>query len=156
MNLIERLTKDSYKYVQYGLMHFIDHVNEILPFVLQKLQEDLDKAISLSYVQVDLHMEKMTEQRKDFKNLKGSLTQVTLLLVLVQSNLMRSRITNDNLIKQVSLMIEKVEPNCFRGADEFTNACLAVLENIVGNNKVLLNSSISIIKYVLPALLKKF
>lgn len=98
----------------------------------------------------------MTEQRKDFKNLKGSLTQITLLLVLVQSNLMRSRITNDNLIKQISSMIEKVEPAYFKGADEFTNALLAVLENIVGNNKVLLNSSISIIRYVLPALLKKF
>ena len=53
-------------------------------------------------------------------------------------------------------MIEKVEPAYFKGADEFTNALLAVLENIVGNNKVLLNSSLSIIRYVLPALLKKF
>lgn len=53
-------------------------------------------------------------------------------------------------------MLDKVEPNLFKGADEFLNALLAVFENIVGNNKVLLNSSLPIIRYVLPVLLKKF
>lgn len=50
MSLIERLTKDSYKYVQYGLMHFIDQINETLPCMLLKLQDDLDKAVTMGFV----------------------------------------------------------------------------------------------------------
>lgn len=69
---------------------------------------------------------------------------------------MRSRIINDYLISQLSKLLEKVEPNNFKGADEFINALLAIFENIIGNQKVLFNYSIPIINYVLPILLKKF
>ena len=34
MQSMDRLTKDSYKYVQYGLMHFIDITNETIPQLL--------------------------------------------------------------------------------------------------------------------------
>jgi len=44
----------------------------------------------------------------------------------------------------------------FKGADEFINALLAVFENITGNHKVLFNSALPIIWYVLPILLRKF
>ncbi len=42
MTLMDRLTKDSYKYVQYGLMHFIDQTNETIPLILLKMHEDLE------------------------------------------------------------------------------------------------------------------
>jgi len=37
MTLLERLTKDSYKYVQYGLMHFIEQTNETLPIIITQI-----------------------------------------------------------------------------------------------------------------------
>lgn len=69
---------------------------------------------------------------------------------------MWSRIINEHLLWQLSLLLEKANPTAFKGADEFINALLAIFENITGNNKVLLNQSVSIIKYLMPILLKKF
>ena len=43
MTLIDRLTKDSYKYVQFGLMHLIDQSNESLPHIMHIMHEDLDR-----------------------------------------------------------------------------------------------------------------
>lgn len=45
-NIIDKLTKDSYKYVQYGLMHFIDEINQVIPLVMDKIRLDLIAKIS--------------------------------------------------------------------------------------------------------------
>ena len=133
MTLIDRLTKDSYKYVQFGLMHFIDQTNESIHHLLYAIQEDLDRIQANEKQVVDPQMDRVLDQRNDFKNLQGNLRFVTLFLSLVTSSLMRSRLIYEVLLKQIGQILEQVEPHSFKGADEFINALLATLENITGN-----------------------
>ena len=81
---------------------------------------------------------------------------ISVLHILVQSNLMRSRIVTEFLIKQLANILERCDPASFYGADEFLNALLATLENLSSNQKVLYNFGYQIIKYILPALFSKF
>lgn len=81
---------------------------------------------------------------------------ISLVYILVQSNLMWSRIISDIIIKQLSIMLDKTEAKTFVGSDEFINILLAIIENITGNHKILLNYALPIIKYVLPVLQSKF
>ncbi len=83
MQLVDWLTKDSYKYVQYGLMHFIDQTNETVPLILGRIMDDLEKIHSNSHIEVDHDIQSIMEWRKDFKNLKGNLSLITMLLILV-------------------------------------------------------------------------
>ena len=53
-------------------------------------------------------------------------------------------------------MLDKTEAKIFVGSDEFINILLAIIENITGNHKILLNYALPIIKYVLPVLQSKF
>lgn len=81
---------------------------------------------------------------------------ISLVYILVQSNLMWSRIISDLIIKQLSIMLDKTEAKTFVGSDEFINILLAIIENITGNHKILLNYALPIIKYILPVLQSKF
>ena len=81
---------------------------------------------------------------------------ISLVYILVQSNLMWSWIISDLIIKQLSIMLDKTEAKTFVGSDEFINILLAIIENITGNHKILLNYALPIIKYVLPVLQSKF
>lgn len=91
----------------------------------------------------------------DFKNLKGHLTLISLVHILITSHLMKSRIVNENFLKSIASFLEATEPSMFSGADEFINALMAITENVSGNQKVLMNHTYSILKYVLPVLLDK-
>lgn len=53
-------------------------------------------------------------------------------------------------------MLDKTEAKTFVGSDEFINILLAIIENITGNHKILLNYALPIIKYILPVLQSKF
>lgn len=158
ITLLDRLTKDSYKYVQYGLMHFIDQMNQTIPIILKVIEEDLGYAINVGDtkdLEVDGIVDAIMEKRKDFKNLKGHMTLISLLLVAVTSQLMKTRIVNEHFLETISNILNISEPSLFFGADEFTNAVLAIVESISGNQKSLFNNSIPVIQHVLPALMSK-
>mmetsp|Transcript_4859 Transcript_4859/g.4100 ORF Transcript_4859/g.4100 Transcript_4859/m.4100 type:complete len:153 (-) Transcript_4859:705-1163(-) len=83
ITLLGRLIKDSYKYVQYGLMHFIDQMNQTIPIILKVIEEDLIYAVEIGGtkdLEVDIVVETVMERRKDFKNLRGHMTLISLLL----------------------------------------------------------------------------
>lgn len=158
LTLIDRLTKDSYKYVQYGLMHFIEQVNATIPIIMQVIEEDLVYAIRVGNIrdlEVDQIVDQVMDRRKDFKNLKGHMTLISLLLAAVTSQLLKSRIINEQFLEVLSRLYNVCEPNMFSGADEFTNAVLAIVESICSNQKTLFNNSIPIIQHTLPALMNK-
>ncbi len=69
---------------------------------------------------------------------------------------MRSKIISDLIIKQLSVMLDKTEAKTFVGSDEFINILLAIVENITGNQKILINYALPIIRYIMPVLLSKF
>ena len=69
---------------------------------------------------------------------------------------MRSKIISDLIIKQLSVMLDKTEAKTFVGSDEFINILLAIIENITGNQKILINYALPIIRYIMPVLLSKF
>lgn len=157
IQIIDRLTKDSYKYVQYGLMHFIDQLNATLPIILNVIQEDLVYALSqgdTKDLEVDAIVDLVMDRRKDFKNLKGHMTLVSLLLVAVNSSLLKNRIVNDHFLNVLGNIMSSCDTNLFNGADEFMNAVIAIVESISTNNKTLFNNTIPILQYVFPALIK--
>lgn len=99
LTILGHLTKDNYKYVQYGLMHFIDQVCQTIPIILSIIQEDMNYALEVGTtegLEVDNVVESVMDRRKDFKNLKGHMTLVTLLLVVTTSSLLRSRVVEFN------------------------------------------------------------
>lgn len=53
-------------------------------------------------------------------------------------------------------MLDKTEAKTFVGSDEFINILLAIIENITGNQKILINYALPIIRYIMPVLLSKF
>jgi len=53
-------------------------------------------------------------------------------------------------------MLDKTEAKTFVGSDEFINILLAIVENITGNQKILINYALPIIRYIMPVLLSKF
>jgi hypothetical protein len=158
ITLLDRLTKDSYKYVQYGLMHFIDQINATMPIILDVIEEDLTYASSVGDtkdLEIDSIVEKVMDRRRDFKNLRGHMTLISLILVAVTSNLMKSRIVTEHFLEVISNLLNRCEPSLFLGADEFTNAVLAIVESISSTQKTLFNNSIPIIQHTLPALMNK-
>jgi len=158
VTLLDRLIKDNYKYIQFGLLHFIEQMNQTMPIILSVIQEDLAYTISIGNIddlEVDAVVEDVMEKRKDFKNLKGHMTLVSLLLVLATSHLMKSRIVNDNFLEVISKLLNNCESTMFQGADEFLNAVLAIVESISSNQKILFNNSIPILQHILPVLMNK-
>lgn len=59
------------------------------------------------------------------------------------------------IIKQLSQLLEKTNSKSFVGSDEFINIILAIMENITGNLKILLNYALPIIRYMMPVLISK-
>jgi len=113
---LDRLLKDSYKYVQYGLMHFIDQMNQTVPVILKVIEDHLAYAITVGEakgIEADPIVEHVMERRKDFKNLKGHMTLVSLLLASVSSNLMKSRIVNENFLEVISNLLNMCDPTMF-------------------------------------------
>lgn len=156
--LLGRLIKDSYKYVQYGLMHFIDQMNQTIPIILKVIEEDLEYAISMGDtkdLEVDIIVETIMERRKDFKNLRGHMTLISLLLNATTSQLMKTRIVSEAFLESIASLLNACEASLFPGADEFTNAILAIIESVSGNQKTLFSHSIPIVQHILPALMEK-
>jgi serine/threonine-protein kinase ULK4 len=144
--------------VQYGLMHFIDQMNQTIPIILKVIEEDLGYAINIGDtkdLEVDSIVDVIMERRKDFKNLKGHMTLISLLLAAVTSQLMKTRIVNGHFLETISNLLKVCEPSLFLGADEFTNAVLAIVESISGNQKTLFNNSLPVIQHILPTLMNK-
>ena len=157
IHIIDRLTKDSYKYVQYGLMHFIDQINQTIPIILGLIQEDLAFATEegdTKTLECDSIVSMIMERRKDFKNLTGHMTLVSLLLVSVNSGLMKNRIINEHFLSVIANILKSCEVTMFQGADEFVNAVLAIVESFSANQKSLMNNTIPTLEYILPALIK--
>lgn len=158
VRLLDKLIKDSYKYVQYGLIHFIDQINQTMPIILKIIEEDLSYAVSVGNtndLEFDEIVEQVMERRMDFKNLKGHMTLVSLILVAISSHLMKTRIVNEQFLESISHMLNITEPMMFLGADEFINAVLAIVESISGNQKTLFNYSVPILQHILPVLMNK-
>lgn len=53
-------------------------------------------------------------------------------------------------------MLDKTEAKTFVGSDEFINVLLAIIENITGNHKILINYALPIIWWIMPVLFSKF
>ncbi|CAI2363171.1 unnamed protein product [Moneuplotes crassus] len=158
ITLLTRLIKDSYKYVQYGLMHFIDQMNVTIPIILNAIEEDLTYAINMgdtTELDVDPIVETVMQRRNDFKNVRGHMTLISLLLNVATNQLMKARIISEEFLESIARLLNSCEPNLFVGADEMTNAILTIMETISGNQKTLANNSISIVQHILPALMEK-
>ena len=158
ITLLDRLAKDNYKYVQYGLLHFLDQIEQTMPIIFSVIEEDLEIAISMGNtadLEVDVIVEQIMERRMDFKNLKGHMTLTSLILVATSSHLMKSRIVNENFLESISHMLNISEWTLFLGADEFINAVLAIIESISGNQKTICNYWIPVLQTVIPVLMNK-
>ena len=158
ITLLDRLAKDNYKYVQYGLLHFLDQIEQTMPIIFSVIEEDLEIAINMgntSDLEIDVIVEQIMERRMDFKNLKGHMTLTSLILAATSSHLMKSRIVNENFLESISHMLNISESMLFLGADEFINAVLAIIESISGNQKTLYNYWIPVLQSVIPVLMNK-
>ncbi|CAI2366337.1 unnamed protein product [Moneuplotes crassus] len=158
ITLLGRLVKDSYKYVQYGLMHFIDQMNVTIPIILNFIEEDLTYAINIGdtkELDVDSIVESVMERRNDFKNVRGHMTLISLLLNVTNNQLMKARIVSEEFLESIARLLNSCELTLFKGADEMINAIIAIMEAISVNQKTLTNNSISIVQHILPALMEK-
>lgn len=106
--LLTRLIKDNYKYVQYGLMHFIDQMNVTIPIILNIIEEDLTYAINMgdtTELDVDPIVEAVIQKRNEFKNVRGHMTLISLLLNVATNQLMKARVVSEEFLESMARLL---------------------------------------------------
>jgi hypothetical protein len=66
----------------------------------------------------------------DFRQLKGNMTYISIILGLNSSPGLKNRIVSPPFIRSIATLLDNCDVYSFPGADEFINALLLVVESI--------------------------
>ena len=88
--LIDKLSRDTYKYVQCCLIHLVDLIAELIPIIQKNIQEELNKIKQKE----DPKFEASTSP-KEYKNY---LSLMPIILGVMNSSLLRNKIINNNFL----------------------------------------------------------
>ena len=93
--------------------------------------------------------------RSEFETLHGNLIYIAILLDLQQAQFIKNKIVKREFIYNLAAYIDNVEYNSFQGSEEFLNALFLIVEGLSSNQKILIQMSEPILKYLLIVLIKK-
>jgi hypothetical protein len=154
-HIMDRMMRDNFKYVQCCLLCLVEGIIEIIPTIFLTISEELNILINGGKTtSIPTEFDKIIS-RTEFKVLKGNLTHIAIILDLINTNVLKSRIINTSFLKTISNFIENCEVDSFKGSEEFVNALLLIVESMSGNSKVLISMNESILQTLLPVLISK-
>jgi hypothetical protein len=154
--VLDRLSRDTYKYVQCCLLCLLEGLVEIVPLIFSAIAEELQIVLNGGKAAaIPSEFDRRIMMRSDFENFRaGNLVYVGILLDLMQAQCVKMRIVTPGFIKALATLIDASSEGAqFGGGEEFTRALLLIVESISSNQKLLLQLSESIIAILLPSLL---
>ena len=154
-HILDRLTRDNYKYVQCCLLCLVDGIIDIIPSVFKTISEELHILINGGKTsRITSEFDKIIN-RSEFEHLQGNLIYIAIILDLQGAQVIRNRIVTHPFIRSIATLIDNCDIYSFQGAEEFLNALLLISESMSSNQKILLQMNDPIISFMLPILLSK-
>lgn len=162
-NIIEKLQRDTFKYVQQCLLHLLDLLEEIIPQILKIINEEFMKigqsksdAPQMNYQDYE-STSQLSYGNKNFGTLRGNLSYLSVVLAYLNSNTLKVKMYNHAYLDTIfgfinycdnigdSKVLMDVKPTLF-----------LIYETIVDNGKYLINNHDFFLKSVIPRLWQKF
>lgn len=166
-HVLDRLSRDNYKYVQCCLLCLLEGILDTIPFIFSAISEELNIILNGGRAASIPSEFDRRICRPEFENLPqqggSNMIYIAIILDLLQAQCVKARIVNYGFIRSIATLIDNVncggggseQPNSFQGAEEFLNALLLIVESISSSQKILLQMSDPIITVMLPVLLMK-
>ena len=107
--VLDRLTRDSYKYVQCCLQCLVSGIEDLLPAVFQMISEEL--AVMLKggrSAAIPSEFDRKLN-RSEFETLHGNLVYIAIITELLQAQIVKQRIVNKVFIQTLASYIDNVE-----------------------------------------------
>jgi hypothetical protein len=137
-HVLDRLSRENYKYVQCCLLCLIEGIVDIIPLIFSAISEELNLLLNnggsfRAQPGIQNEFERRLVGRGEFESLKqsGNMLYIAIILDLMQAQCVKARIVNYGFVRSIATLID----NChlqdgysFTGAEEFLNALLLIVE----------------------------
>jgi hypothetical protein len=137
-HVLDRLSRENYKYVQCCLLCLIEGIVDIIPLIFSTISEELNLLLNnggsfRAQPGIQNEFERRLVGRGEFESLKqsGNMLYIAIILDLMQAQCVKARIVNYGFVRSIATLID----NChlqdgysFTGAEEFLNALLLIVE----------------------------
>lgn len=153
-HILDRLSRDNYKYVQCCLQCLVVGIDEIMPSIFQAISDELNILLNGGRAANQSEFDRKIT-RSEFEQLHGNLVYIAIILDLQQAQIVKSRIVKYEFIRNIATLIDSCDIYSFQGAEEFLHALLLINENLSSNQKILLQMNEPILNYMLKVLLAK-
>jgi len=112
-HILDRLTRDNYKYVQCCLLCLVDGIIEIIPSIFKTISEELTIILNGGKTpRITSEFDKMVN-RQEFEALGGNLIYIAIILDLQNAQVVRNRIVNNPFIRSIATLIDNCDIYCF-------------------------------------------
>ncbi|BBN03345.1 serine/threonine-protein kinase ULK4 [Marchantia polymorpha subsp. ruderalis] len=142
MPVIERSAKEKDPYVQQCVETLVQTIISIVPDILDSISLDI----------LQLSSAKRPSSTSSRGQPRSSIPLFPVVLHLFNSPTLRSRLVNEQVIKQLVGALKQVETLSFQGHDEFQSTLLQIIEVLSQQSSVVLKYPDTFIAQVLPSL----
>ena len=104
-SLLDRLTKDNFKYIQCCLVAVLETLTGLVPLILHRVMEDYSRLIKGSHPKSppDTALQRYTQDvlnshKSDYSNLRGQLIYLVIVYDLLNTNSLKHRVFTAELI----------------------------------------------------------
>ena len=135
-------------------MFLIDEINAALPTVFRVLNEEVafqmgaGGGVTATAIG-DVEVQRYLARRSEFKELRGDLGYIGIVLDLINCQVFRSKVVTEHILQCLAGLLDACEISFFE------SVVLLIAESISGNPKVVLNMALPILQFLLPALISK-
>lgn len=170
-HVLDRLSRDNYKYIQCCLLCLIEGIVDIIPYIFSAISEELNILLNGGKTSSITSEFDRRINRPEFETLQqgGNMMYIAIVLDILQAQCIKGRIVTYGFIKSIATLIDNcfsssssitgeedgIYNSSFPGAEEFLKALLLIVEGVVANQKILLSMSDTFTTIMLPVLLQK-
>jgi hypothetical protein len=118
-HILDRLSRDNFKYIQCCLYCLIDGIIELIPAIFKTVSEELNILLNGGVTsRIPTEFDRKVN-RPEFENLQGNLIYISIILDLLNANLIKQKMITVPFIRSVATLIDNCDVYSFNGAEEF-------------------------------------
>jgi len=113
-HVLDRLSRDNYKYVQCCLLCLVEGIADTIPFIFSAISEELNILLNGGRTSRITSEFDRRINRPEFETLQqgGNMMYIAIVLDILQAQCIKSRIVTYGFLKSIATLID----NCFSGS----------------------------------------
>lgn len=144
--VLDRLSRDAYRYVQCCLIHLLDLVTDLIPIILKNVEDELTGLKKKAGSQDE-------EGTKEY--VPNYLGLMPIILGVMNSLLLRNKIVNNTFLLTMFKIYDLSEDTKSFLSDDFRTTVFMIFESFSSNYKLLIANYEIVLKILFPNLLSK-